>query len=200
MRTDEHTIAPVEWLIETGRERHGNDKRAINRHSVRRYVDHTGHVYLVDRVLDAVPPYFQFCGPVTPEFCGLMPNIKLPPDLEDEWGDNIPDMNFISWSRAFKAFVGSLKKSKILNPVAFEKPENLIRWAIGELRYEKRTGVHTMHQCECGRGAARNTMCAECWHEEIRHMADVAGIRDDSMTRLMNEGLAEEAEAAKHDF
>lgn len=39
-----------------------------------------------------------------------------------------------------------------------------IEWSI---RYESSEGVHTYHQCDCGRGFCRREKCLECWREEL---------------------------------
>jgi len=38
-------------------------------------------------------------------------------------------------------------------------------WIDSEIRYEKADGVHTYHNCKCGRDSCRSVMCAECWRE-----------------------------------
>ena len=46
------------------------------------------------------------------------------------------------------------------------KPEHRTRrWIDSEIRYESHQGIHTYHQCECGRGLCRSAMCATCWSE-----------------------------------
>jgi len=38
-------------------------------------------------------------------------------------------------------------------------------WIESEIRYEEHIGIHTYHDCECGRGKCRSNMCATCWRE-----------------------------------
>jgi hypothetical protein len=40
-------------------------------------------------------------------------------------------------------------------------------WVSAEIVYEGHKGVHTYHQCECGRGLARNIQCETCWREVL---------------------------------
>lgn len=36
-----------------------------------------------------------------------------------------------------------------------------------EIMYEEHKGIHTYHECDCGRGACRSSMCAKCWREVL---------------------------------
>ena len=50
------------------------------------------------------------------------------------------------------------------------KGKKKLEWAKSELRYEQHKGVHTIHQCKCGRSGCRSNMCILCWEEEIRKL------------------------------
>jgi len=52
------------------------------------------------------------------------------------------------------------------------KGKEKIDWAKSELRHELHKGVHTYHQCECGRKACRTNKCVLCWTEEIKRLED----------------------------
>ena len=41
-------------------------------------------------------------------------------------------------------------------------------WIKSEIAYEKHKGVHTYHQCPCGRNATRSGKCWECLEEELK--------------------------------
>jgi hypothetical protein len=43
-------------------------------------------------------------------------------------------------------------------------------WIKSEIKYELHKGVHTYHQCECGRKACRSTMCSLCWEDILKHL------------------------------
>jgi hypothetical protein len=47
----------------------------------------------------------------------------------------------------------------------------------GLLAYEEHPGVHTYHQCECGRGNTRIGRCPKCLREEIETLV-ARDIRD----------------------
>lgn len=79
-------------LKEIYRENFGNDQRAINRHSVRRYEAEDGTLYQLDRTLGVGTPFFALCGPFTSDFQGVLPTIKV--DGKDYWGDGY------SWKQA----------------------------------------------------------------------------------------------------
>lgn len=51
-------------FVEIDREVYGNDRRAINRHSVRNYIDANGNRWRLDRTLDTLPRFFtmQYLG------------------------------------------------------------------------------------------------------------------------------------------
>lgn len=44
-------------------------------------------------------------------------------------------------------------------------------WAKSELRHEEHKGIHTFHQCECGRRGCRSNKCVLCWKEEIARLS-----------------------------
>ena len=50
------------------------------------------------------------------------------------------------------------------------KGKEKLVWAESELRYEECKGVHTYHQCDCGRQLCRRNMCILCWNEEIEKL------------------------------
>lgn len=46
------------------------------------------------------------------------------------------------------------------------------RWILSEIQYEESPGVHTYHNCKCGRMRTRAGRCAKCWKdclEELRN-------------------------------
>ena len=173
MRTGEKTILQLEWLIETSRERlRGcpDDRRSINRHSARTYTDHNGNRWVIDRINDANPPHFQFFGPLPNKVQGLLPELRIG--------------TCESWPIAFGSLVGYLKQAHFPHLITAVKPEDVIRLALAEMYYERRPGVHTYHQCECGRKSARSLMCEQCWFEEIKFMADLAGVTESRLQEL----------------
>ena len=87
-------------LTEVRRERYGRDRRAINRHSDRRYRDGGGSLYLLSRTLDGCPPFFEAYGPFAADRQGHLP--RLPVGGREYWGDGW------SWKRALAAFLGEL--------------------------------------------------------------------------------------------
>ena len=38
-------------------------------------------------------------------------------------------------------------------------------WVESAIRYEEATGIHTYHNCDCGRDICRSMMCTECWRD-----------------------------------
>lgn len=48
-----------------------------------------------------------------------------------------------------------------------QKHQQTHRWIISELQHETREGIHTFHQCECGRMATRGGNCVLCWAETL---------------------------------
>lgn len=60
---------------------------------------------------------------------------------------------------------------RMMNKMTWEylklKGKEKLEWALSELRSELHKGVHTYHQCECGRSTCRSNMCIYCWMEEI---------------------------------
>lgn len=81
--------------IPFSRESFGGNRRAINRHSTREYITSDGNHYLLDRTLDALPPFFTLYElPATsrryvPRFGAL---VRV--DGRDCWGDGL------SWAAA----------------------------------------------------------------------------------------------------
>jgi len=45
-------------------------------------------------------------------------------------------------------------------------------WIESEIRYEQADGIHTYHQCDCGRKSCRSTMCDLCWKELLSEQKD----------------------------
>ncbi len=45
-------------------------------------------------------------------------------------------------------------------------------WIESEIRHESHKGVHTYHQCDCGRGGCRSVMCTQCWKELLKEVKD----------------------------
>lgn len=45
------------------------------------------------------------------------------------------------------------------------------QWIENEIRYEESPGIHTYHQCECGRGVCRSSACVKCWKELLASVA-----------------------------
>lgn len=39
------------------------------------------------------------------------------------------------------------------------------------LDYEKAPGIHTYHQCKCGRMGTRRGKCTKCLYEELRKLS-----------------------------
>lgn len=79
------------------RERYGNDKRAINRHSTRYYQHSNGGFVMIDRILDISPPCFELLDllhdPRKPsETCYIPTTIKI--------GDNRFFGDGMSWNQA----------------------------------------------------------------------------------------------------
>jgi hypothetical protein len=52
------------------------------------------------------------------------------------------------------------------------KGKEKLAWAEDELRYEQHRGVHTYHNCDCGRMGCRRNMCVKCWEEEIKGLKE----------------------------
>ncbi len=52
------------------------------------------------------------------------------------------------------------------------KGKEKLGWAKSELRHEQAKGIHTYHQCECGRQACRTNKCVLCWKEEIENLQE----------------------------
>lgn len=44
------------------------------------------------------------------------------------------------------------------------------KWIDSEIEYELMKGIHTYHQCECGRKMARSYMCSLCWKDVLREL------------------------------
>ena len=44
-------------------------------------------------------------------------------------------------------------------------------WIESEIRHEERPGIHTYHDCPCGRGKCRTVQCATCWRELLTQTA-----------------------------
>ena len=83
-------------LIEISRKVYGHDRRAINRHSERRYRDTHGNHYILSRTADGCPPFFEAYGPFGEDHEGLVPRLLV--DGREYWGDGW------SWSAAVDAF------------------------------------------------------------------------------------------------
>jgi len=47
-----------------------------------------------------------------------------------------------------------------------DKAEKRLRILLSDLRYEFDFGIHTCHQCECGRNSTRRGPCWQCLVEE----------------------------------
>lgn len=91
-------------LEEISREIYGNDDRAINRHSERRYKNEAGEIYVLSRTLDGIPPFFEAYGPFSEDYEGLLPRFRV--NNMDYWGDNW------SWGQALRAFLNELEKTQ----------------------------------------------------------------------------------------
>ena len=87
-------------LTEIEREYFGNDKRAINRHSVRTFRDEYGNLYKLDRCLDAMPRYFTAYGPYHNFTRGLLPWLKV--QGKETWGEGL------SWNKALVLFKSAI--------------------------------------------------------------------------------------------
>ncbi len=48
--------------------------------------------------------------------------------------------------------------------------ERTKEWLISEIAYEKHIGIHTYHQCSCGRNQTRAGKCWQCLEEELKQM------------------------------
>ena len=44
------------------------------------------------------------------------------------------------------------------------------QWIESEIAHEQQEGVHTYHQCKCGRQACRSNMCVLCWEEILEEI------------------------------
>jgi len=65
-------------LIEVDREYYGGkDGKAINIHSTRTYVDDNQNFFMLDRITDATPRYFEAYGPYKEGHRGFLPKIKM---------------------------------------------------------------------------------------------------------------------------
>jgi hypothetical protein len=42
-----------------------------------------------------------------------------------------------------------------------------IEWCIYQIEKESAMGIHTYHNCDCGRGSCRSEQCIQCWKEEM---------------------------------
>jgi len=51
-------------------------------------------------------------------------------------------------------------------------------WIESNIHYEEHEGVHTYHQCECDRMAARSSMCALCWKDLLEQIPTKFSIQD----------------------
>jgi hypothetical protein len=79
------------------REVFGHDKRAINRHSIRIYQDPIDkRIYQLDKQLDGIPPFYTAYGPMTENFQGVAPVLKV--EGQERWG------SAYSWREAEEAF------------------------------------------------------------------------------------------------
>ena len=43
-------------------------------------------------------------------------------------------------------------------------------WIQSEIRHESYRGSATLHDCDCGRGSCRASMCLECWREVLAEL------------------------------
>ena len=43
-------------------------------------------------------------------------------------------------------------------------------WIQSEIDYEQHKGIHTYHQCDCGRKSCRSAMCDLCWKEILKEI------------------------------
>ena len=50
-----------------------------------------------------------------------------------------------------------------------ELPEHMrtVDWLKSKLRYETHQGIHTYHECECGRSRTRSGWCPQCCREML---------------------------------
>jgi hypothetical protein len=102
------TQSPAELTIVEvpfSRESFGGDTNAINRHSVRRYVDSDGCEFSLDRTLDASPPFFSLWSfPVATNHPWL-PALgeSVPVDGADCFGDGW------SWQQAETAALAAIR-------------------------------------------------------------------------------------------
>ena len=50
-----------------------------------------------------------------------------------------------------------------MNLTDLPKEKRTRRYIESEIRYEEASGIHTYHQCDCGRMRTRSGRCATCW-------------------------------------
>lgn len=44
------------------------------------------------------------------------------------------------------------------------------KWIESEIAYEEHRGVHTYHQCNCGRMSTRSGICSLCWKDILKEL------------------------------
>jgi len=88
-------------LKEISREIFGHDEKAINKHSVRIYIDENGNLWQLDRTLDGCPPFYSACGPYSPTFQGVLPALRV--DGLNYWGSGL------SWKKALPMFFEAVR-------------------------------------------------------------------------------------------
>ena len=79
---------------------YGNDKRAINRHHTKKFVDEDGNGWLLDKNLSGCPPFYKIYGPIAPDYRGIVRAVCV--DNEENWGDGI------SWKKATAIFLKTI--------------------------------------------------------------------------------------------
>ena len=43
-------------------------------------------------------------------------------------------------------------------------------WIKSEIAYEEHKGIHTYHQCDCGKSSCRSNMCSDCWNKILKEI------------------------------
>lgn len=89
-------------MREIDRDYYGHDKRAINKHSTRTYVDQRGRLFKLCRTTDGTPRFFEAYGPYSPDYRGVLPRLKV--NGADYWGDGW------SWKKAVPAFFSAANR------------------------------------------------------------------------------------------
>jgi hypothetical protein len=92
--------------VSSARKTIGNDKNAINRHSLRRYL-YQSEQYEIDRTLDASPPFYtlSLLPPISSSggYLNRIPSLIIPVEGNQYWGDGL------SWKTAEKIAFEAIK-------------------------------------------------------------------------------------------